>query len=178
VQQRAGSLSGVLTANVSGKGTVNDPQLSANVQIPDLQVSGQSFSGVKAQVDLAHQHANLSLESIVEQGYVHAKGGVDLVGQYQTDATVDVRALPIGPLLAKHSTTTGAAQDLQGFTEIHASLKGPLKDPARLTGQVEIPRLNFAYQSIQLANHGPLRIRYQTEWPRSSKRESEEPARI
>src|SRR6266403_661729 len=161
VQQRAGSLSGVLTANVSGKGSVNDPQLSANVQIPDLQVSGQSFSGVKAQVDLAHQHANLSLESIVEQGYVHAKGGVDLVGQYQTDATVDVRALPIGPLLAKHSTTTGAAQDLQGFTEIHASLKGPLKDPARLTGQLEIPRLNFAYQSIQLANDGPLRIRYQ-----------------
>jgi translocation and assembly module TamB len=161
VQQRAGSLSGVLTANVTGKGTVNDPQLSANVQIPDLQVSGQSFSGVKAQVDLAHQHANLSLESVVEQGYVHAKGGVDLVGQYQTDATVDVRALPIGPLLAKHSTTTGAAQDLQGFTEIHASLKGPLKDPARLTGQVEIPRLNFAYQSIQLNNDGPLRIRYQ-----------------
>jgi translocation and assembly module TamB len=161
VQQRAGSLSGVLTASVSGKGTVNDPQLSANVQIPNLHVSGQSFSGVKAQVDLAHQHANLSLESIVEQGYVHAKGGVDLVGQFQTDATVDVLALPIGPLLAKHSTSTGAAQDLQGFTEIHASLKGPLKDPARLTGQLEIPRLNFAYQSIQLANDGPLRIRYQ-----------------
>jgi translocation and assembly module TamB len=161
LQQRAGGISGLLTANVSGAGTVKDPQLSANVQIPNLQVSGQAFSGVKAQIDVAHQHANLSLESIVEQGYAHAKGGVDLVGQYQTDATVDVRALPIGPLLAKHSTTTGAAQDLQGFTEIHASLKGPLKDPARLTGRVEIPRLNFAYQSIQLANDGPLRIRYQ-----------------
>ena len=161
VQQGAGGISGVLTANVSGVGTRKDPQLSANLRIPNLQVSGQSFSGVKAQVDLAHQHANLSLESIVEQGYVHVKGGVDLVGQYQTDATVDVRALPIGPLLAKHSTTTGAAQDLQGFTEIHASLKGPLKDPARLTGQLEIPRLNLAYKSIQLANDGPLRIRYQ-----------------
>jgi translocation and assembly module TamB len=161
VQQRAGSVSGVLSANVSGAGTIKDPQLSANVQIPNLQVSSQAFSGVKAQLDLAHQHANVSLESIVEQGYVHAKGGVDLVGQYQTDATVDVRALPIGPLLAKHSTTTGAPQDLQGFTEIHASLAGPLKDPARLTGQVEIPRLNFAYQGIQLANDGPLRIRYQ-----------------
>jgi translocation and assembly module TamB len=161
VQQRAGSVSGVLTANVSGKGTVKDPQLSANVQIPQLQISGQSFSAVKAQMDLAHQHANVSLESIVEQGYIHAKGGVDLVGQYQTDATVDVRALPIGPLLAKHSTTTGAAQDLQGFTEIHAALKGPLKDPARLNGHLEIPRLNFAYKNIQLANDGPLRIGYQ-----------------
>jgi translocation and assembly module TamB len=162
LQQRAGSVSGVLTLNVSGQGTVRDPQLSGSAQIPQLQVSGQVFSGVRAQVDLAHQHANLSLESVVEQGYVHAKGGVDLTGQYQTDATVDVRALPIGPLLAKHSTTTGAAQDLQGFTEIHASLKGPLKDPTRLEGRVEIPRLNLAYQGIQLANNGPLRIRYQT----------------
>jgi translocation and assembly module TamB len=161
VQERAGGVSGVLAANVSGQGTVKDPQLSANVQIPQLQVSGQTFSGVKAQIDLAHQHANLSLESVVEKGYVQAKGGVDLAGLYQTDATVDVRALPIGPLLAKHSTTTGAAQDLQGFTEIHASLKGPLKDPARLQGRVEIPRLNFAYKEIQLANDGPLRIRYQ-----------------
>jgi len=161
VQERAGSVSGVLTAKMSGQGTVKDPQLSASVQIPQLQISGQQFSGVKAQADLAHQHANLSLESVVEQGYVHAKGGVDLVGQFQTDATVDVRALPIGPLLAKHSTTTGAAQDLQGFTEIHASLAGPLKDPARLNGRLEIPRLNLAYKNIQLENDGPLRIRYQ-----------------
>jgi translocation and assembly module TamB len=161
VQQRAGSLSGVLSLNVSGQGPVKDPQLSGNVQIPQLQISGQTFSGVRAQVDLAHQHANVSLESIVEQGYVHAKGDIDLVGQYQTNATVDVRTLPIGPLLAKHSTTTGAAQDLQGFTEIHASLAGPLKDPSRLNGRLEIPRLNLAYKNIQLANDGPLRIRYQ-----------------
>jgi translocation and assembly module TamB len=159
--QQHGGLSGAVTLSVNGQGTVKDPQLSANLQIPQLQVSGQAFSGLKAEVDVVHQHANVSLESVVEQGYVHAKGGVDLVGQYQTDATVDVRALPIGPLLAKHSTTTGTAQDLQGFTEIHASLKGPLKDPARLQGQLEIPRLNFAYKTIQLANEGPLRIRYQ-----------------
>ncbi len=159
VQERAGSVSGVLTAKVSGQGTVKEPQLSAIVQIPQLQISGQAFSGVKAQMDLAHQHANLSLESIVEQGYVYAKGGVDLVGQYQTDASVDVRALPIRPLLAKHSTTTGP-QGRAGFTEIHASLKGPLRDPARLEGRVEIPRLNFAYKNVQLANDRPLRIRY------------------
>jgi translocation and assembly module TamB len=161
VQQRAGTASGILSLNVNGQGTVKDPQLSANAQIPQLQISGQTFSAINAQVDLAHQRANVSLDSVVEQGYVHAKGTIDLNGQYQTDATVDVRALPIGPLVAKHSTTTGTAQDLQGFTEIHASLKGPLKNPASLQGRLEIPRLNLAYKNIQLANDGPLRIRYQ-----------------
>ena len=158
--QQRGGISGTLTANVSGQGTVKDPQLSANLEIPDLQVSGQKFSGVKAQVDLAHQHANATLDSVVAQGFVHAKGSVELTGAYETNANIDVRALPIGPLLAQRSATTGTTQDLQGFTEIHASLNGPLKEPARLQGRVEIPRLNFAYQNIQLANDGPLRITY------------------
>src|ERR1700682_4934321 len=160
IQARAGSINGVLTINVTGQGTVKDPQLSGKLEIPQLQVSGQTFSGVKAQLDLAHQHGQVDLESIVEQGYVRVKGGVDLTGQYQTDATIDVRALPIGPLLAKHSTTTGTAQDLRGTTEIHGFLKGPLKDPARMEGRVEIPRLDFAYKTIQLANEGPFRITY------------------
>lgn len=158
--QQRGGISGTLTAHVNGQGSVKDPQLSADLQIPDLQVSGQKFNGVKAQLDLAHQRATATLDSEVAQGFVHAKGGVELTGAYETSANVDVRALPIGPLLAKHSTTTGTAQDLQGFTEIHGSLNGPLKDPARLRGRVEIPRLNFAYQNIQLANDGPLRITY------------------
>ena len=45
--------------------------------------------------------------------------------------------------------------------EVHASLTGPLKDPARLEGQMEIPRLNFAYRGIEIANDAPLRVRYQ-----------------
>jgi translocation and assembly module TamB len=160
VQQRAGSMAGVLTMNVIGQGTLKEPQLSAYVQIPRLQVSSQTFSEVKTQLQLARQHAEITLESMVEQGYVHANGTVDLTGDYQTNATVDVRALPIGPLLAKHSTTSGAAQDLQGFTEVHALLSGPLKNPARLEGRLEVPRLNFAYKNIQLANDRPLRISY------------------
>src|SRR5579859_7984188 len=160
-QQHVGSVRGVLNLNVRGQGTVKDPQLQADAQIPQLQISGQTFSGIDAQIGLNHQHANVSLESVVEQGYVHVKGGIDLTGQYQADATVDVRALPIGPLIAKHSTITGAAQDLQGFTEIHASVKGPLKNPALLAGRLEIPRLNLAYKGVQLANDGPLRVRYQ-----------------
>ena len=160
LHERAGGMNGVLTANVTGQGTAKDPQLSANLQIPQLQVSGQNFSGINAQLDLAHQHADVKLESVVEQGSMHVNGGVDLTGQYPVDATVDVRALPIGPLLAKHSTITGAAQDLRGYTEIHAKLKGPLKDPTRLEGRLVIPRLDFAYQALQLANDGPLVVNY------------------
>src|SRR5258708_13078064 len=58
VQERAGSVSGVLTAKVSGQGTVKEPQLSAIVQIPQLQFTGQPFSQLTPQLDLPHQHPN------------------------------------------------------------------------------------------------------------------------
>ena len=160
VQQLGGNITGLLTASVTGEGSVKDPQLSAKLEIPDLQVAGQRFSGSKAQIEIAQQSANINLDSIVEQGFVRAKGTVELRDQYQTNAAIDLRALPIGPLLASHSSQTGIAQDLEGYTEVHALIAGPLKDPASLEGKMEIPRLNFAYKGIEIANDAPLLIRY------------------
>ena len=160
VQQLSGSISGLLIASVTGEGSVKDPQLSATLEIPNLQIAGQRFPGSKAQIEIAQQRANIDLDSIVEQGFVRAKGTVELRDQYQANAAIDLRALPIGPLLASHSSQTGIAQDLEGYTEVHASIAGPLKDPARLEGRMEIPRLNFAYKGIEIANDAPLRILY------------------
>jgi translocation and assembly module TamB len=160
VQQLSANITGLLSASVTGEGTPKDPRFSATLEIPDLQVASQRFSGSKAQLEVAQQRANINLDSIVEQGFVRAKGTVELRDQYQTDAAIDVRALPIGPLLASHSSQTGIAQDLEGYTEVHASITGPLKDAARLEGRMEIPRLNFAYKGIEIANDAPLRARY------------------
>lgn len=160
IQQRGGNVAGLVTMNVTGQGSISDPRLSATFEIPDLQLAGKRFAGTKAQVDVAQQLANLNVYSSVEQGFVRANGAVELKDPYQTKATVDIRALPIGALLASRSVRTGIAQDLEGFMEVHASLTGPLKDPARLEGQMEIPRLNFAYRGIEIANDAPLRMRY------------------
>src|SRR5215467_13961648 len=160
VQQLGGNITGQLKARATGEGELRDPQLSATLEIPNLQIAGQSFSGSKAQIEVAQQRANVDLDSVMEQGFIRAKGTVELRDQYQTNATVDLRALPIGPLLASHSSQTGVAQGLEGYTEVHASITGPLKDPARLAGRLEIPRLNFAYKGIEIANDAPLRVGY------------------
>jgi translocation and assembly module TamB len=160
VQQLSGNPTGLLTASVTGEGELSDPQLSATLEIPELQIAGQRFSGSRAQIDVAQQRANINVDSIVEQGFVRAKGTLELRDQYQTNAAIDLRALPIGPLLASHSTQTGIAQDLEGYMEVRVSIAGPLKDPARLEGRMEIPRLNFAYKGIEIANDAPLRVRY------------------
>lgn len=161
VQRSGGSITGLLTASVTGDGTVKDPRLSAILEIPDLKIAGQNFTASKAQIEVAQQRADIKLDSALQQGFVHANGTVEMKNQYQTNTTIDLRALPIGALLASHSLRTGMAQDLEGYTEIHATVTGPLKEPARLVGRVEIPRLNFAYKGMEIANDAPLRVRYQ-----------------
>jgi translocation and assembly module TamB len=158
LQQRAGSVSGLLGATITGQGTVSDPQLNSQIQIPDLQVNGQKFEKTQAQLNMAHQHADFSLKSVVADGYVQADGGVDLKGQYLSNASMDVRSLPLGPLLAKYAPKQG--QDLQGILELHGNLNGPLKDPAQVQAQVEIPTFNLKYKEIQIANDRPLRMKF------------------
>jgi autotransporter translocation and assembly factor TamB len=158
LREHAGPVSGSLTATVAGKGTIEDPQLNAQVQIPELQISGQEFEKIQAQLNLAHQHADFSVDSTAAEGYVQAKGGVDLKDAYLSNATMDVRALPLGPLLGKYLPEQ--RQDLQGLLEIHGAFNGPLKELARLEGHVEVPTFNLKYKDIQIAIDRPLRMRY------------------
>jgi translocation and assembly module TamB len=60
VQERNLGVVGVLTATASGRGTVDNPQLSANVQIPQLQVRQASISGIKADLNVANHKAQLA----------------------------------------------------------------------------------------------------------------------
>src|SRR5256714_3940927 len=158
LQQRAGGLSGRLTAALRGQGTINDPQLSGNIKSPELTISGQKISELNGQLTVARQHADFELKSTVEQGYVHAKVGVDLKGDYSSNATADVRGLPLRPVLARF--VPGVAQDLKGEAEIHASLKGPMKQPQRMEATLELPALRAEYKTLQIGSDGPIRANY------------------
>ncbi|MGH9684640.1 MAG: translocation/assembly module TamB domain-containing protein [Candidatus Acidiferrales bacterium] len=158
LKNRNMDISGLLTATASGRGTLREPQLDASLQIPQLQIRGQTISQVKAHLAVAHQHADLTLNSTVNDGFVQAKAGVDLTGQRLATASVDVRALPIGGLLGDY--LPGHPSDLQGETEIHATLKGPLANPAQIAAHVEIPTLNLSYDNARLSLVRPLLMDY------------------
>lgn len=149
---------GVLTLSASGKGTLDRPQLHVTVQIPDLQLGGQAFSRTQADLDLTGHHLEFSADSNAIESHLQSHARIDLEGDYPVTADIEVRGLPIAPLLAKYAP--GAAQGLQGNTEIHASLSGPLKRLQQLAAQVEIPHLQITYRSLSISNDGPIRVKY------------------
>src|SRR6202040_438764 len=67
-------------------------------------------------------------------------------------------ALPLAPLFAMF--LSGSPQGLQGETELHASLKGPLKDKTRIEAHLTIPTLKASYQSLEIGAASPIRVDY------------------
>ncbi|MFZ1012571.1 MAG: translocation/assembly module TamB domain-containing protein, partial [Terracidiphilus sp.] len=151
--------SGVVALHATGQGTFDNPQLTADVQIPNLIVASQTFSGLKLQVNLANHVADALLTSAALNTNIQAKARVHVGGDYLTDASLDTEIVPLQPLLAVYAPDQ--AQNLSGQTEVHATLHGPLKTPKLLEAHVTIPTLKLAYQNnIQLAAASPIQVNY------------------
>jgi translocation and assembly module TamB len=158
VQERNLGIEGALTVTARGRGTLDDPQLTATVQIPQLQIRQASISGIKADLNVANQNAQLALDSEVAQTFLQARGTMELTGGHYIHATLDTRGMPIEGLLALYAPakTNGP----RGILEVHASAEGPLSDKTRMQAQVVIPTLKADYQGLQIGNTHPIRVHY------------------
>src|SRR6202140_869474 len=151
-------LTGTVTASVNGDGTLDDPQLNAVIQLPQLQLRQSSISGLKAELAVANHSADFNLNSKVSEASVHAHGRVALSGNYYTEAAIDTNTVPLDVLMATYAPSV--PQGFKGQTELHATLKGPLKDKSQVEAHLSIPVLNASYQSLQIGIASPIRVDY------------------
>ena len=158
VQQKNLGMQGTVTIAANGEGTIDNPQLTASIKLPKLQVQDKSILGVSADLRIANRQADLSLDSQVAQATIHARGHVDISGDYQTEASLDTSAVPIEGLLA--AFWSRVPEGFTGQTELHATLKGPLKNKNLLEAHLVIPTLTASYQSLQIGAASPIRADY------------------
>jgi translocation and assembly module TamB len=158
VQERNLGVIGVVKVSASGRGTFDNPQLNATVEVPQLTIRQASLAGIKAQLNVANKQANVALDSEVARSYIQARGTVKLTDGYYTQATFDTRAIPLEGLLALVGPvkTNGPT----GLLEVHASVQGPLKNKNQVKAHLTIPTLTASYQGLQIGNKGPIRVRY------------------
>jgi translocation and assembly module TamB len=158
VQARNLPLTGTVTASVNGEGTLDDPQLTAIIQLPELQIRQSSVSGLEAELHVAQHSADFNLNSTVSQASVHAHGRVALSGNYDAEAAIDTNTVPLDALLATYAPSV--PQGFKGQTELHATLKGPLKDKSQIEAHLSIPVLSASYQTLQIGIASPIRADY------------------
>ena len=157
LQARNLPLAGTVTASVQGEGTVDDPQLVATVTLPELQAKGKTISELKAEARVGQHRLDLNLDSKVSQVNVHAQGQVALTGNYDSQVQLDTGTIPLDALLAAYSSVPPG---FQGQTEVHAKLRGPMKDNTRVEAHLSVPVLQASYQSLKLGIAEPIRADY------------------
>jgi translocation and assembly module TamB len=151
-------LYGYLSASASGTGTLDDPQLTANLQIPRLTLRDKSILGMKAELKVGEKKAEFTLNSKVMDATVQAHGRVNLEGGYYTEASIDTTVLPLDAIIAVYFPNL--PQGFQGQTEFHARMAGPLKDLSQVRGDLTIPTLTANYRSLQLGTTAPIHVDY------------------
>jgi translocation and assembly module TamB len=151
-------LYGYLSASASGTGTLDDPQLTANLQIPRLTLRDKSILGMKAELKVGEKKAEFTLNSKVMDATVQAHGRVNLEGEYYTEASIDTTVLPLDAIIAVYFPNL--PQGFQGQTEFHARMAGPLKDLSQVRGDLTIPTLTANYRSLELGTTAPIHVDY------------------
>ena len=155
VKARNLQLQGMLDVNASGRGTLQNPQMQAVIEVPQLQIRDQSIQGLKLQAGVENHIASFTLDSDVLNTHAGGRGTVRLGGDYVVDASFDTRSIPLAPLVAIYSPSQNGK--ISGETEIHATIRGPLKDKTRLEAHVLVPQLALNYgNTIQLAATAPI----------------------
>ncbi|HMC31605.1 MAG TPA: translocation/assembly module TamB domain-containing protein [Candidatus Angelobacter sp.] len=159
VKARNMQIAGGLNLNVSGQGTIKDPQLQATLEVPQLQMKKQTMQELKLQTTVQNHIANIALDSDVAKVFIKAHGTVGITAPYQTDMHLDTSRIDFQPIVAMFAPAQAA--DLSGQTEVHATLRGPLAEKSRVEAHVEVPTLALNYKQFQLAAAKPIHVDYQ-----------------
>jgi len=152
-------ISGTLNFDASGAGTLQNPQLDASLRIPQLTLQNQKISAISLIAKLADHTANLALDSQAINTAIRGRATVKLTGDYPAVASLDTQRIPLAPLVAMYAPAQ--AGNINGETELHATLNGPLKNRSLMAAHVTIPVLQVGYKStVQIGAAQPIHIDY------------------
>jgi translocation and assembly module TamB len=159
ISSRNIDVKGAVNLYASGQGTFANPQLEATLQSARLDVQKAPVTGLNLQLDLANHLGTAVLASEAMNSSIRGNVKVNLTGDYPAEATLDTQAIPLQPVLAIYAPSQAA--DLRGETELHATLRGPLKNKKLLEAHLTIPKLTLAYSNtVNLAAASPVHVDY------------------
>src|SRR6185312_10949653 len=136
---------GILRINASGHGSFNNPEVKTEIQVSNGFIQGHSLPGMNLDVNLNNREVNASLSSALARTPVEGRAHVALTGDYPADLSLETGTLSLKPVLALYAPDI--AEQVEGQTEIHLQMHGPVKNPQALIGEVTIPQLMLTYKN-------------------------------
>jgi translocation and assembly module TamB len=152
------TMTGTLGIDAQGQGTLNSPEIQVDLTGDQLALRGSALGSLKAQFHVANERANFALTSNITGAEIRANGDAALNAPYMVHGGFEIRSLQFGPLLAAYMP--GVRRQFQGDAEVRGQIDGPLANPGQVKASVELSTLKLAYQDLNLASAGPVRLNY------------------
>ena len=150
-------LRGMLNVSITGVGTVANPEFKAIVEMPHAQLERASVSQLRAEAHATKQRADFKLSSQMANASLQLHGFVNLTGDQYSEAAFDTGPLQLNDLPGLPLASSNG-DSLQGTTEVHATMRGPLKNFSDIEFHATLPSLIARYKSLQLASSAPLHV--------------------
>lgn len=153
IQNSKYHVAGQLNFQLEGKGTIENPSLTAQAHLTNFAIAGEPMGMVDLEAHTQQGKLLYHLSSNLKNAHLDATGQTELEGNYSTQANLNFSQLDIDSLLkfAGVSSITGHSA-IAGVV----SISGPAKQPRQMNGEAKISQLEVTLQGVTLKSDGPL----------------------
>lgn len=154
VQNASPDADAVVSLNVDANGTVQEPNLRAQVQLADISYQGHKVGALTLNANSTGSLVNYQIQSTLIGAQIAATGQTSLQGQYVTHAQLTLTGVNVANILDIVSPgTIKASSQINGTITVN----GPAANPQQLTATVELTNFAITLQNLQFASQGPIR---------------------
>ena len=156
LKQQGLEMKGIASAQGSGNGTFQDPQLNGIIKIDDLTYREEFYGDVSATVILEPTQVTLAATGFAHGAESSVRATAKLDGNIPFESEFDIQKFPLEIFTRSYAPET---QDLTGVVGGRFKMDGALR-PASLnniSGFLDLLQINFS--KLQLTQKGPIDVR-------------------
>ena len=148
-------VAGQITLAADANGTMQAPNLKAQIQLGGLSLDGQPMGTLSADLHSEGSTLFFTSNSSLVDAQMQASGQMQLTGNYNTQAKLVFTGMNIDALLRLY-----APKGITGHSAIAGTvtLDGPLKLPKQLAGTADLSQFNVSIVGIDLKAAEPLKM--------------------
>jgi translocation and assembly module TamB len=144
----------VLSLNVDANGTIQEPNLRAQIQLADITYQSKKLGALTLNATSSGSTLNYQIQSTLIGAQIAATGQTSLQGDYPTQASMTLTDVNVANILDLVSPGT-----LKASSQINGSItiSGPAAKPQQLTATAELTNVAVTLQNLQFVSQGPIR---------------------
>ena len=152
LQSRA-SVTGMLAFEAHGSGTVQSPQLMANLHLTKVNIANAITGTVEAELHTQGRMLLVNADSNMSNALLKIQGQTELGGDYETQAQLTLSNFNVDPLLRSLNVQGLTAQSSIGAT---VNVSGPLREPKKMNGDATMQQFAVSLAGVALRSDGAV----------------------